>query len=150
MSKKQKKRPLQISFYDDGYGWILLRLNLPEKIIKISISSAFDPLPDLFNWIEDICVGDLPSEFEIDQEGKIIRVEAMILSKDAKDSFLLRISDPYTEQMLVKSELSKRDFIMTLLNRFESFVNKRKNKEWSGYNLNELPYIELKQYNSND
>ncbi len=143
---KKKKRPLQISFYREGGGWILLRLNLPEKTIKISLSGVFDPLPDLFTWIEDICQNNLPSEIEIDQEGQFVRIVASILTRDAKDSFLLKIFNSDTEQLLVKSELSKRDFVMTFLNRFESFVDKSKDKTWCGYKFNELPYEDLKQY----
>ena len=142
----RKRRPLQVSFYDDGYGWILLRLNLPEKTIKINLSGAFDPLPDLFNWIEDIYMGNLPSDIEIDQEDKRMKLIASVLTKDAKDSFLLKIFNVETEQLVVKSELPKRDFIRTFANRFESFVTRKKDKTWCGYKLTDLPYRDFIHY----
>ncbi len=143
---KNKNRPLRISFANVGKGWITLQLNLPEKSVKIWLSGAFDPLPEIFKWLEDICVGDLPSEIDIDQEGGLITLAASVLTRDAQDSFLLKIFNEQTGQLLAKSELRKYDFVMTFINSFEKLVIKRNDKKWCGYGLDELPYDNLKQY----
>ena len=149
----KKKRPLQISFYNDGHGWISLKLNLPEKSISIKLSDCFDPFPDIFRWIEDICENDMPSEIIIDEEGHGKRLVASVLTKEAKESFLLKIFDWGTEKekLLVKSELLKYDFIMTLINRLESFVKRHENLKWdTRYELRELPFNKIKRYFKNN
>lgn len=143
---KMKKRPLQISFYREGRGWILWRLNLPEKTVKINLSGVFDPLPSIFELIEDVCVGNFPSEIEIDQEGRRVRLVASTLTKDARESFLLKIFNVESGKLLAKSELSKRKFVITLVDRFESFLKRCQDKNWCGYKLEDLPYKSLKRY----
>ena len=144
----KKRRPFQISFYEAGSGWILLKLDLPEKTIKIHLSSVFDPFDDLLNWLEDICIGYLPSEITIDEEGYGKRLIANVLTRDAKDSFVLTIFDWATrnDKLLVKSELGKKEFILTFANRLGSFIERKPNINWSSYSLSELPIDKLRDY----
>ncbi|CAB1068495.1 hypothetical protein D1AOALGA4SA_382 [Olavius algarvensis Delta 1 endosymbiont] len=142
----KQRRPLIVSFHNKGNGWIVLKFTFPQKAIAIHLSSVFDPIPDLFKWIEKIGFSDLPAEITIDEEGHGKILVAQALSKDATDSFLLKIFNrPENDQLLIKSELSKFDFIMAFLNSFQSMLNKEE-LIWSGdYNPNVLPMKAIKK-----
>ena len=61
----RKKKSLNISFYNKGHGCLVLNLTFPQKAITIHLSSVFDPIPDLFKWIEKIGLSDLPAEITL-------------------------------------------------------------------------------------
>lgn len=139
-----KAEKIQISFTDRKHGWILMKLNLPEKMISVYLSNVFDPFPDLLDWLEKICHNDLPAALTIDEEGYGKKFVALKVPKDATNSILLKIYEwgkTRRDRLLAKSELSKYNFVKTVLNTLQSFSEKETEISWrNDYKLCELPF----------
>jgi len=55
-----------------GAGWLGgLRISLGEKTAEIRLSYAYDPFPELLDWLQAVATGDFPEEFEICGEGPL-------------------------------------------------------------------------------
>jgi hypothetical protein len=146
-------KKIQVSFIDEGHGWILMKLELPEKTISVNLSNVFDPFPDLLRWMEDICKDCLPALLIIDEEGYGKKFIADRLPKDAKVSVLLRVYEwrksnrDKLDKLLVKSEISKYIFVKSVLNRLQSFCEKKRDLPWrSDYSLYELPFDRVRKH----
>lgn len=144
-------KKIQVSFIKYGHGWILMKLGLPEKTISIHLSYAFDPLPDLLRWLEDICCDSLPAELIIDEEGYGKKLIANRLPKDARDSILLKVYEwagtSGEGDLMVKSEISKYVIVKSVLNSLQSFSHKNKDTDWSNeYKLYEMPFDRVRNF----
>lgn len=143
-------KTIQVSFTNEGHGWILMKLDLPEKLISVHLSNVFDPFPDMLRWMEDICKDWLPAILIIDEEGYGKKLIADRLSKEANDSVLLRVYEwgkSRRDYLLTKSEIPKHMLVKSVLNRLQSFCEREKDLSWrNDYNLYELPFDRVRKH----
>jgi|AntRauTorcE11898_2_1112593.scaffolds.fasta_scaffold37234_3 hypothetical protein len=66
---------LTVAFSYPSAGWVLMAMLVTDRNqhLVVSCSDVFEPFNDLVKWLHELADGNLPAEFEIDEEGRIKR-----------------------------------------------------------------------------
>jgi hypothetical protein len=117
-----------LSFSYPSAGWIQFAVLCTAHVqsVVVDFSNVFDPFPQLVNWLTVIANGDLPTEFEVDEEGvwKIFRAVPV-----NQDEFVFEILDAYWNKEISEEQpiylyarLSKKQFLSEFLKRWDDFL----------------------------
>lgn len=94
------------------YGWAKLNLALDAATATIHLSDVFDPFGEMVAWGREIDEGDLPIEMEIDEEGQ--EAVLTVLRTEDPARVLLRVSRPYSDEVLLEGIVSRTALASTL------------------------------------
>ncbi len=103
---------------EDNHGWIHFNIRFEDKIIKVNVSSVFDPFDELLQWLGNIIKGDRYCSFIIDEEGTT--VEFKFISLFGKD--IVRIYDS-KQEVYIETKIDKYYFIREFYLSFANFYN---------------------------
>lgn len=135
-----QNRKITVKLVMGEYGWADLFLTLDEDSIGIDLSCVYPPFDSLLEWVKRIARGDIPVQFDIDEEGDEKRLAA--LSTGDHSRIFLRVTDVYDEEkvfvegIVSRSELVqafKDEFLRFFSNEFDPDVWEYSNDE--GYSL---------------
>ncbi|MDP6155554.1 MAG: hypothetical protein QGH39_07645 [Candidatus Thermoplasmatota archaeon] len=111
----------------DSYGWMDLEICVGSFNKMIPISDVFPPFVPMIRCMENILLDKLPTEFEIDEEGKIDKFsfnegrhpeEIRFILSDVLPPYTIFLDDYFNKFQLVKEFYSKlKDFINRGYNR---------------------------------
>ena len=74
------KRPkIDIEFTSPKHGWLRIMVKYLDQSFLIEASQNFDPFDDFFRWLEDLVAGNLPSKWQIVEEGPFMEFEVSSL-----------------------------------------------------------------------
>ncbi len=105
------------------YGWSCLHVTIGDRKVSIKLSQVFPPFETMLEWIKRVSGGDLPAQFDIDEEGTEKRLVA--LCTDDPGRVFFRIITPYdsedvcAEGIVSRAELTN-SFKSELLRFFET------------------------------
>jgi hypothetical protein len=74
-------------------GWDYLAITVGADEVRIRISGVFSPYEVMLQWVRMVSQGDVPAEFDIDEEGTDKRLCA--LATGDPERVWLRVIDPY-------------------------------------------------------
>lgn len=118
------KDDMSFKFYqeDDDYGWIIFRLDFLNFSRIILISIAQSPIEKMMKCIEQVISNHLPTQFEIDEEGK--GVKFIFLKCGEKNRIRFELRDLLDPTMLFYTMIvDKFDFCEKLLRSWSYFVD---------------------------
>ena len=92
------------------YGWADLFLALDDDMVKIDLSYVYPAFDMMLEWVKRIDRGDIPVQFDIDEEGDEKRLSAF--STDDPTRLFLRVVDVYNEeQVFVEGTVSRAELV---------------------------------------
>jgi hypothetical protein len=137
----------KVFFEMKNHGWMDLCIEFRGLIIKINLSSVFDPIPDLLNLIIDINNGKEIMSLKIDEEGhykKIIMKKINIFNNELYEIKILSDNFPFNEYEF-KKIIYKDIFLNKVMEAFIKLADENRETEWTNnYNLSELIYSTVK------
>lgn len=127
-----QNRKFAIKLVMGEYGWAYLHLYLDDDTVKIDLSNVYPPFDSMFEWVKRIARGDIPAQFDIDEEGEEKRLSA--LSTDDPDRIFLRVTDAYDEEELfVEGIVSRAELVQAFREELPRFFSSEFNpEEWGG------------------
>jgi hypothetical protein len=143
------------SFSYPESGWIQWAITCTTFVqnVVISCSHAFDPFPQLFQWLEAIAAGRLPAETFIDEEGRVKLLRALPVSQD---EFVFEILEKYWDKDTFKeqpiflyTQVTRKQFLAEFVKAWEDFMSSRYDPgEWGphGTNLSKLELSKLRAF----
>ena len=118
---------IKISFVQrDVPGWILIYMKAGEVQQEIWASYCFPPFEKLVRFLEDIMSENLPSYFDVDQEGSFKYFGA--LPHENRDLFHFTLYDSCTREpcahVPIDGIFEKKQFITEFIEKFEEFLSR--------------------------
>ena len=138
--------PVGVEIEMTGAGWGYLRISLGEKTAEIRLSYAFDPFPELLDWLQAVATGDFPEEFYIDGEDELGK---LVLRKFERNRLLFLVSGiSETKLRDDRSRLGRESVIVGILDRNAILAEFR--RELNGFFRNQQRFIPSEWWLLND
>lgn len=141
-----------ISFGHPIHGWILMSVTCTAYLqgVIINLSDVFNPFPEMIRWLDDIVSGNLPSEFEIEEEGQGKRFRATPISEI---EFLFEIADSNWYKEKSKEEplymyvrVATKQFLAEFIRRWDELVQEKYNPAfWEGVDLRTMDVSKIRK-----
>jgi hypothetical protein len=93
---------VKVSLQMGLYGWAGLAISVGANEVRVRLSDVYPPFELMFQWVQMVARGDVPAEFEIDEEGTDKRLCA--LGTDDPDRIWFRVINPYDGMKKVFAE----------------------------------------------
>ena len=99
---------ISVSLGDPHAGWILLWVSVTvfNQAVTIHTSEAYDPYPDIVQWLEKIVSGDLPCFVEIEEEGMSKTLRAVSTDHNMLDFQIYRGYGGILDNTFAKNRLT--------------------------------------------
>lgn len=100
-------------------GWIGMTLTCGDQKVKISLTHAFDPIPDFIKWMEELISDKSVCEFLIEEEGPAKNIVAL---NPGGGAVYLIITEPNREPIeYLRKTIGRRQLIETIYRGFQEF-----------------------------
>jgi hypothetical protein len=94
----------------DKDGWEVLAISAGTNEVKVYISDVYPPFRDMLDWVQMVSRGDIPAEFNIDEEGSDKRL--CVLGTADPDRIWFQVLDPNDDmKACVEGVVSRRQLI---------------------------------------
>jgi hypothetical protein len=121
---------IKVAFSYPSAGWVLMALlvtNYNQNLV-VHCSDVFEPFTDLVNWLHKLADGNLPANFEIDEEG-IVKHFVVEQAESQEDTVEFRVEGDRWDQQKQDYEFSH--FIRCKLRRSQILGEfTRRLQEW--------------------
>lgn len=144
---------ISFEFKDKGHGWIVLNVNFKNVIIKVQLSSIFDPFDDILHWLEEINNGNKSSMIKIDEEGTIKLLSLTYLPQYKTDLYEFRICGISGEfgEFDIKKVVDKNIFLKKFTSALNIFAENSSDISWrTDINLPEMIIKRMKNIKLDD
>ena len=136
---------VEIRLEMDWAGWAMMHVTLDDVAVTIDLSDVYDPFCDMAAWGREIDEGDLPIQFEIDEEGEVAIFS--VLCTDDPERVLLRIKHKYSLDVLLEGVVSRKSLASALKDEMRRFFSAEFNPDdWELPNLDEDENVDSKGF----
>ena len=120
------------------YGWASLHITIESSSVEIALSNVFPPFETMLEWIKRVSGNDIPSYFDIDEEGHEKRLA--VFSTDDPERVLFRVIEPYdNEEVFVEGIVSRLELVTAFRNELLRFF-------WTEFNPKHWDSNDEKKY----
>jgi len=130
-----KDMPISIRFEMGEYGWAYMYLSIGNREVKTWLSNVFPPFNTMVEWIKRVERGEMPLQFEIDEEGDKARIA--VFDTNEQNRVLLRIGHPYREDENTLEGIVRRQQLVGMFRHaiYNFFLNEFNSEHWDDEDL---------------
>lgn len=120
---------VEVSFINEGSGWISLVIKVNGSTAEISISDVFPPFEEMLRFLESVVSGNLPTFFRINEEGDFKAFKAM--SADNELVHIVLYDDLEPEIVFIDAVFDRKQLVSKFVTKLDSFIK----AEWNSGRL---------------